>query len=378
MRIAVNTRLLIKNKLEGIGWFTYETLKRITRMHPEHEFIFIFDRKYDPSFIFSDNITPVVVHPPARHPILYIIWFEFRIPLFLERIQADLFLSPDGYLSLHSNVPSISVIHDLNFEHYPKHIPFLDRLHYQHFFKRYARKAKRIATVSQYTKQDIINTYETEADKIDVVYNGANEIYKPLEDHEKQTIRKTYTNGDPYFIYIGSLHTRKNIPHLLEGFELFKQSSGSSYKLLIVGEKMWKNYDLNSYYQKMRHKEDVLFLGRKTTEELSGLLGSAEALTLVSYFEGFGIPALEAMYAGVPIIVSNVTALPEICREAALFADPYSSDSIKEAMNKIKDDPALKQQLIDKGQERKQLFTWEKTAQNVWDSIEKALYSDSK
>jgi hypothetical protein len=98
MGIAVNTRLLLKGKLEGIGWFTFETLKRITQNHPEHEFIFIFDRPFDRDFIFADNVTPVIIGPPARHPLLIYIWFDFQIPKILKKYKADLFLSPDGYL----------------------------------------------------------------------------------------------------------------------------------------------------------------------------------------------------------------------------------------------------------------------------------------
>ena len=127
MKIAVNTRLLLPDKLEGIGWVAFETLKRITRAHPEHEFYFIFDRKWDDMFIFSDNVTPVAVSPQARHPFLYYLWFEWSVPHILKKVKADLFLSPDAYLSLRTEVKSIAVFHDLNFEHYPNDLPFLER-----------------------------------------------------------------------------------------------------------------------------------------------------------------------------------------------------------------------------------------------------------
>src|SRR3989304_8480792 len=145
---AVNTRLLLKNKLEGIGWFAYESLKRITQQHKEHKFIFIFDRKYDEEFIFSDNITPVVVGPKTRHAFLWYYWFEFQIPKVLKKHKADLFLSPDGFLSLCTDVKSLNVIHDLNFEHYPNDVPYFARRFYKNNFPKYAQKAKRIATVS--------------------------------------------------------------------------------------------------------------------------------------------------------------------------------------------------------------------------------------
>ncbi|HEY8401636.1 MAG TPA: glycosyltransferase family 1 protein, partial [Cytophagaceae bacterium] len=110
MKIAVNTRLLLKDKMDGIGWFAYESLKRITRQHKDHQFIFIFDRPYAEEFIFSDNITPVVIGPPARHPFLFYIWFEYSIPSVLKKYKPDLFFSPDGWLSLSTDVKSLAVI----------------------------------------------------------------------------------------------------------------------------------------------------------------------------------------------------------------------------------------------------------------------------
>src|ERR1039457_2407091 len=159
MNIAVNTRLLIKDKLDGIGWFTYESLKRITVQHPEHSFYFIFDRKFNPEFIFSNNITPIVLYPQARHPLLFYLWFEYSLSSLLKRLNADLFLSPDGYLSLKSDTKSLAVIHDLNFEHYPNDLPFLVRKYYRYYFPKFANKATIIATVSEFSKQDNVKQY---------------------------------------------------------------------------------------------------------------------------------------------------------------------------------------------------------------------------
>ncbi len=186
MLIAVNTRLLLKDKLEGIGWFTYESLKRITKNHPEHQFLFLFDRPFAEEFIFSDNVSPIVVGPQSRHPFLWYWWFEQSLPKILHKQEPDLFLSPDGFLPLSYTATAgskpckfLPVIHDLHFEHYPQDIPFLARKYFQKYFPKYAKKANRIATVSEYSKQDISKLYKISIDKIDVVYDGANEAYKP-------------------------------------------------------------------------------------------------------------------------------------------------------------------------------------------------------
>ena len=221
MRIAVNTRLLLKGKLEGIGWVAYETLKRIVLAHPEVEFYFIFDRKPDPMFLFADNVRPVVLFPQARHPFLFIWFFELSIPRALRRIKADLFYSPDGYLSLRSKVPQVVEFHDLNFEHFPSDMPKIHLWHYKKFFPRFARKAKRIVTVSEFSKQDIVDCYHVDPDKIDVAYNGVNEIFKPLSEEECTAIRNQYSGGHPYFMFVGSLHPRKNLARLFTSFDRF-------------------------------------------------------------------------------------------------------------------------------------------------------------
>lgn len=240
MKIAVNTRLLLKDKLEGIGWFTYETLKRITQAHPEHEFYFLFDRPYNNEFLFSSNVIPVIIGPQARHPFLFYFWFEKSVPKVLKKITADLFISPDGFLSLKTNIPSLAVFHDINYMHYPKDFPFLIRKYYHYFSTRFAKKADRIVTVSEYSKTDIKNQFSVSPELIDVVYNGANELYRPITNEEKELTKKQYTQGNDYFIFVGALSPRKNVANLLLSFDRFKFQTKSPAKLIIVGEKMFK------------------------------------------------------------------------------------------------------------------------------------------
>ena len=178
LKIAVNTRLLLKDRLEGIGWFTKESLERICKAHPEHEFLFIFDRSYDESFIFAPNVSGHVLAPQARHPLLFKLYFNWSIPYFLKKHDVDLFVSPDGFLSLRTDLPQIAVIHDINFEHFPKALPPHITRYYKSYFPRFAKKADRIVTVSEYSKKDISQCYGIDEGKIDVVYNGASDLYR--------------------------------------------------------------------------------------------------------------------------------------------------------------------------------------------------------
>jgi glycosyltransferase involved in cell wall biosynthesis len=373
MRIAVNTRLLLKGKLEGIGWFTFETLIRMTQNHPEHEFIFIFDRPYDPDYIFADNITPVVIGPQARHPFLFYIWFDFSIPKVLKKYKADLFLSPDGYLSLRTKVPQLAVIHDINFVHRPDDLPWLIAKYYNYFFPKFARIAKRIATVSFYSKEDIARSFKISYDKIDVVYDGINQIFEPLSEQEKSKIRNKFTGGSEYFLFVGALHPRKNVSGLLKAFDAFKEETSNNIKLMIVGGEMHKTGDIYETFDNMHFKSDVVFTGRVSTDDLHDIFGAALALTFVPFFEGFGIPVVEAMSAGVPVICSNTTSIPEVGGNAVVYADPMKIDQITDAMLKLANDKELRKDLIEKGFEQKNKFSWDETAHLLWESVKRTL-----
>lgn len=368
-KIAVNTRFLIKDKLEGIGLFTAESLKRIVQAHPEVEFYFLFDRPYDPSFIFGPNVKPVVLFPPARHPFLWWWWFEVSVASWLNKHQPDLFLSTDGYASLGANVPQVLVMHDLSFEHFKDQVGFTTLKYYEYYMPRFARKAVRIATVSEYSKQDIVKQYGIDAGKIDVVYNGAKEVYAPVSAEVKQRLTR---DGD-YFIYVGSIHPRKNIVNLLKAFELFKAKMQSPVKLVLAGRKAWDFKEVDATWQGMKHKNDVSFLGHVPPAELGERVGAALAMVYVSLFEGFGIPIVEAMSAGIPVITSNTTSMPEAAGDAALLVDPYKVEDIAYAMERIATDELLRKQLIEKGKVQLQKFSWQKTAEKLWQCCEKAI-----
>ena len=372
MNIAVNTRLLLPNRLEGIGWFTYQTLKRICNNHPEHNFIFIFDRSYSDEFIFSKNITPIVLPPPTRHPILWYIWFNFMIPVALKKIKADVFLSPDGMLSLYTKVPQVPVIHDINFMYNPQQLPFFVRNFYCRYFPKFAKIADNIATVSEYSRKDISKIFNIKPEKITVCYNSTNELYTPIKDEIKLQTKQRITGGKEYFIFIGALNPRKNIPGLLKSYEIFRQNTKFDQKLVIVGAAMHLTDEINKTLSEMRFKDDVIFLGRLPVNELHLVLASAIALVYIPFFEGFGIPLVEAMSCDVPIISGNTTSLPEVVGDAALICSPTDHKLVAEYMTKISEDDKLRNSLINKGRIQREKFSWDISADNLWKCVETA------
>ncbi|MFK7796306.1 MAG: glycosyltransferase family 4 protein [Aureispira sp.] len=373
MRIAVNTRFLIEGKLEGLGWFTHETIKRWVEWHPEHEFIFIFDRPFSEKFIFGENVTGVVAFPPARHPILFYCWYEWSIPRILRQYKADVFVSPDGFMSLRTPVPTLMVLHDIAWKHFDGHVNFSTFHYYNHYVPKFVQAAGRIATVSKYSKQDMVTSFGANPDKIDVVYNGSHENYQVLPQETIHQVRAQYSEGQPYFLYVGSIHPRKNVERLLQAFNQFKKTTKAPLKLLIVGRRMGKGSPVEQLLPTLEHAKDIIFLGYLSTDELPKVVGGAYALTYVSLFEGFGIPLLEALYCNVPSITSNTSSMPEVVGDAGLLADPTSIEDIAQQMQNLWEQPQLRQALVEKGKQQRQLFSWEQTAQKLWQSLERLL-----
>lgn len=373
MKIAVNARFLLKGKLEGIGWFTHEVLKRVVQNHPEHEFIFIFDRPFHEDFIYGKNVTPIVVPPPARHPILWYIWFEWSIKLVLLKHKPDLFISTDGFLSLSTKIPQLLVIHDLAFEHFPEHLPFKFRYYLRKFTPKFAQKAKHIVTVSTFSKQDIIDTYQITEEKISIVYNGANDLYKPLSFEERQSIKEQYAKGSEYFVFAGALHPRKNVLALLDAFTFFKKKQRSNMKLLIIGRIAWNAEEIQNKLQNHPFKEDVIHYDYMQVEELCKVIGGAYALTFVSIFEGFGIPILEAIKCNVPSICSNTSSMPEVAGDTAILVDPLNIEEIGNAMRTLYKDEFVRNELKVNCAAQGEKFNWDKSAFDFYEIIEQKI-----
>ena len=363
--------------MDGIGWVTYNTLKEITVNQPEVEFHFLFDSGIEDEFIFSKNIIPHNLFPPAKHALLNTVWFEWSAKNLLNKIKPDLFFSPDGILCLGWNGKQHGIVHDINYEHRPEDLKLTNRIYYKYFIPRSINKACRIATVSEYSKKDIVDTYKISSEKIDVIHLGVNDFFKPVESLIiKENIKEKLVQGSDYFIFIGTISPRKNILRMMQAFDLFKQQSNNNVKLLIAGKEMYRTTELHELKARLKYGDDIIFTGRLYDNDLSDLLAAAFCMIFVPLIEGFGLPPVEAMQCNVPVIASNVTSVPEIVGDAGLLVDPYNVEEIKNAMIKIYEDDSLRQSLIRKGSIRKEKFKWKNTAGMLWQSMNKCFDSD--
>lgn len=348
--------------MEGVGWHAYEVIRRLVRDHPDVEFVFFFDGPAEETFIFASNVRPVSLLPPARHPLLYLAWFEWSLPRAMRRHGVDLYFSPEPFMSLRSPVPAVTTVHDIAFVHFPQYVRGLTNHYYHYFFPRYLEQAQRMVAVSEFTRQDVVRHYGIPEDKVLLGCNGCREVFRPLQEEEKKALRQKWTQGQPYFCYVGSIHPRKNVANLLRAFEHFKQRSGLPHRLVLAGRMGWQGGETERAYRENRFREHILLTGYQEERELARILASSVGLTYASRFEGFGVPLLEAMHSEVPILTSRVSSMPEVAGEAALLVEPESVEDIAEGLHRLATQPDLREQLVQAGRKQRQLYSWDRAA----------------
>jgi glycosyltransferase involved in cell wall biosynthesis len=333
-KIVFNCWLLRNRQLDGIGNFTVQVLQTMIQNHPGQQFDLLVDKKFVNDYFDYPNVKLHRIFPALRHPLLYIFFLEVRLPLYLKKIKPALVVSMDGFLSLSIKIKQLPVIYDLNFEHYPENLPWRNRVYYQYFFPKFVRVAKQIITISEYSKTDIVKTYNAPVNKIDNVYCGISSYFFPCTEIERNQTKEKYAFGKEYFFFAGTMHPRKNILSLIKAFIEFKNNTASDFKLVLAGHIMWDDNSIKKIAENSSFKKDIILPGRVSNEQLRLLLGSAWSLVFVPVFEGFGLPVVEAWQCGTAVICSNVTSIPEVAGDAAIVVDPFNIEEIAAAMQK--------------------------------------------
>lgn len=367
MRIGVNGRLLVSDKMEGIARYIYETTLHMALSHPEDTFIVFFDRKADPVFRFPDNVKKVIVPWHARHSILWYLWFDILLPLYFKAYKIDVFYSGEGYLSRTTSVPSVMVLHDLAYIHYPQYLQKDSLRYFRKNTPTFLKYAGSVVTVSDYVKRDIMSTFSLNSEKVKVAYNAVTPEKWAFSDTKDKP-------GVPYFIYVGAIHPRKNVKSLIEAFLFFKKNHPSPIQLILIGRMAWGTDEVENLIH--THK-DIRYLGLLPESEKNSWIKNALCLTYISVFEGFGIPLLEAFAMGVPVITSDVTSMPEVAAQAAICVNPLSLEDISKAMILVSTDESLRNDLVRRGHKRADEFSWEKSASIIYKELTRISHPDS-
>ena len=372
MRVAVNTRFLQSGHLEGIGNFTWEICRRLPDLLPQATFLFCFDRPYDARFTALPRTRGRVVFPPARHPILWKWWFDYSLPAAVRRWGADVIWQPDGYCSLRTKVPQVTVVHDIAFARYPEAVPPAVLRYYRKNTPRFLNKAEAILTVSNYVKADLISQYNVSAGKIRVTHNGVKSIFRPLSAAERSMARDAYAGGKPYFLYLGAVHPRKNVDRLIQAYDLYRRANHNGLPLLIGGRLAWQTERVRAAYRGSPYRKDIHMLGYVAESELPVVLGGALALVYPSLEEGFGVPLLEAMHAEVPVLSSDRSSLPEVGGDAARYFNPEHPTELAEALALMAGQPEVRGDLVAAGRMRRERYSWDSAAAIVADTLRDA------
>lgn len=348
----------------GSGEVAFELLKQFEKV----------DRKN--SYTVLVPSTPLHDLPQEREGFVYKIlkpkkfWTRITLPwaLYTAEKRPDLIFSPTHYIPRFSPVKRVVTIFDLAYLHFPEMFLAKDLWQLKNWTKYSVENADHIITISAATKKDLIDFYKVDKAKITVAYPGFDsELYNIKRDEAaiKTSQGKYQIKGD-YIIYIGTLQPRKNLNRLIEAFRQI-----NNLKLVIVGKiiglgrKAWMNQEILEAPGNLGIEDKIIFTDYVSTEDKANLIKGAKALILPSLYEGFGIPVLEAMACGVPAIVSNVSSLPEIVRDAGLLIDPYSVEQIEQAIRTITTDKKLHARLSKLSLKRAEKFSWEKMARTV-------------
>ena len=363
MKIAVTTRLL-NGRLEGIGHHTFELLNRLIASYPAIEWHLINDGRKNQVLFAHSNIVYHVCSPPTRHPLLWYYWYEWVLPKLFSHIQPDVVWYPDGMMSLKANIPSLLTIHDLAYLHFPKGTIFSHRKYLQWLMPRQLQRANHIACVSDFTLQDVKKSFSISTDKLSIVYNAANEEFQPQNLINQHNFKAQYTDNKPYFLYLGSLHPRKNIARLIEAYDLFRSKNKNGPKLVLAGRMAWKSKTIQQAIQNADSRNDIIRLSQ-IDDIIHPLVASAHALVYVSLWEGFGMPVLEAMQSGVSVITSKDSAMEEIAGANAIYVDSYNIESIEHGMQNSTIQSEEQKNNIRQGIKRAEDFNWADSAEQV-------------
>ncbi len=374
MRIGIDARMHGAS-FTGIGRYTAELIEHLAKQDGEHEYVLFMRKEPFESFKCpNDRFKKVLADFPH-----YSLGEQFGFNKILNKENLDLMHFTHFNAPIFYSRPFVVTIHDLTLSFFPgkKMNGILQRMAYHKVIRSVTNKAKKIIAVSNHTKKDLVETLKVPEDKIAVIYNGVSAKFGGTEPTPRQELFKTLGLSRPFFLYTGVWRDHKNLVGLIRAFSAFNEEAGKQYELVITGSHNPTYHEVPDTVKELGVEGSVHLVGLVSEENIYALYLNALAYVFPSFYEGFGLPPLEAMQCGTPTLVSNVSAVPEICGEGnSLYFDPYSIDDMKAKMQELIKDPTLRQRLIDRGMERVKFFSWEKMVGQVLEVYNSILKSN--
>jgi glycosyltransferase involved in cell wall biosynthesis len=362
MRVAIDARKLHDF---GIGTYTRNLLRHLARLDRDNEYVLLC---HEPDLPVAEQLGPNFRTVLETSP-NYSIREQVRIPLVLHRERPDVFHAPHYVLPPAVGCRSVVTIHDCIHLMFPQYLP--NRAAYVYARASMwaaAKRSHRILTVSEASKRDILHFFNVPPEKIVVVYNAIDERFRTSPAAEDMArVRERYQLDHGFVLYAGNIKPHKNLVRLIEAFDTLRKTGFDDLKLLIIGDEISRLPALRRAVHSHKLHKQVRFLGFLPDETLAVLYRLAAVFVFPSLYEGFGLPPLEAMASGTPVVTSNVSSMPEVVGDAAVLIDPYSVDSIVEGVRRVLTNPELASDLRARGIERAREFSWERSVARTRD-----------
>jgi O-antigen biosynthesis alpha-1,3-mannosyltransferase len=379
-RIAIDVSPLL-DLSTGIGYYTAHLARQLIGLRPEFRWrFFAVPRRTEKeiNFKIGSEEFKAVIKPwylPARATSL-LLQAPLKPLLAVENFigESDLFHWTNFLCCSQRRGKKILTVHDISFCLFPEYHPLKRRLLFKKLFPGSLEQADHIITVSQNTKQDLVHHFHVPAKNITVIYLGVDPTFTPVTEPEAAPIMATHgVRFSEYLLYIGTVEPRKNLVRLIQAYNIFRANDSASLPLVLVGASGWLNQDLYKEIEKSPWKSEIKILGYVAKTDLPALYSGAVAFVYPSIYEGFGLPLLEAMACGAPVITANNSSLPEVVGDAAILVDAYNVEAIASVILQVVNDPRVREDLKQRGLARAKCFSWQFTAEQTLAVYERAL-----
>ena len=366
MRVGIDARLVYYSQA-GIGQYILHLVEGLAEVDHENDYVLLQSRKDDTTILEKSNFRRVSLWTPSHHRLE-----RYSLNVELMRLGLDVLHSPDFIPPHRPACKSVITVHDLAFLLYPHFLTKESARYYGHIDQA-VRWTDHIISVSESTKRDTIQHLGVPEEKITVVHEAASSIFQPLDGAEaKEQVRNRFGVDGPYILFVSTIEPRKNVPSLLRALYQLVTCYKEDVRLVLAGGRGWLFEDAFAVVDELELDDRVHFVGRVTSEDLLYLYNAAEMLAHPAFYEGFGLPPLEAMACGLPVVASNVASLPEVVGDAGQLIDPHDVDELTVSMWRVLNDSELREQMREKGLRQAGRFSWERAARETMEIYRKA------
>ena len=368
MRIAFDGTTLRPGRT-GVGYYTEHLLHHLAARAGDDELVVISNRPVDTTRPLPARVG--VASSSWRLPRM--LWMQTEAPRILRRAHVDVVHFTNGMVPLASPVPTVVTIHDMSLTLYPRYHPARRVVLNRPLVDLAARRADAIITVSQSAKRDIVRLYSLPPDRVHVVHEAAAPAFRPVHDSiERERVRRRYSLADRFILYVGTIEPRKNLPKLIEGFARRRKSGDLPHQLVCAGPYGWLSRDIEDRIERLQVDEAIRFTGYVPFEDLPVLYSLAEMFVFPSLYEGFGLPVIEAMACGTPVVTGHVAALSEVAGGAVEHVDRLDAESLGEAMVGLARSRERRENLCALGLQRSHCFSWDRAARETLEVYQQA------